>query len=214
MGLLQKKPIVVSKDLPLYTISGQLTLLLVGLGNPGKKYEGTRHNIGFACLDNFAAKHPEFSHWTQKKDLKCSLTIGTFGSTRVIAVKPNTFMNNSGQAVQAAQAFYRIDPARTAVIYDELTLPFGQIRMRSGGSSAGHNGIKSIIEHLSDGFNRVRVGIANNTSSEADSANFVLKAFSAKEKEHIPALLAETDSILTEYVYRGELASETRNFII
>lgn len=214
MGLFTKKPTILSSGAPLYTVGGQQTLLIAGLGNPGKKYHSTRHNIGFACVDELAARHPEFSGWISKKDLKCEFTSGVFGNSRVIVIKPATYMNSSGQTVQAVAKFYKIEPKNIVVVYDELDLPFGQIRMRSGGGSAGHNGIKSIIEHLGDGFSRVRIGIANQKSPMSDSADFVLKPFNVSEKKHMNSLVTEVDSILTEYIYRGDLVGDTRSFII
>lgn len=188
MGLLQKKPIVSSESIPHYSVGSHSLMLIFGLGNPEAKYDGTRHNVGFSVIDYFKEKHSEFSNWTRKKDLKLDLATATFSSNRVILAKPRTFMNNSGEAVQALQAFYQVAPSQTVVVYDELDLDFGQIRMRAGGGSAGHNGIKSIIEHSGDGFGRVRIGIASEASAKQDSASFVLKKFSALEKKHLPAL--------------------------
>lgn len=214
MGLFQKKLHSDVKHAPLYTIGGQQTLLLVGLGNPGDIYDGTRHNAGFDCLDAFVAGHDEFGQWVTKKDLSCSLTSGLFGATKVIAVKPTTFMNDSGRAVKAVQGFYKISNAQTIVIHDELALPFGQIRMSIGGSSAGHNGIKSLIAHCGDDFGRVRIGIDNAQKPTGDSKDFVLKSFNSTEKSHIDALVRETESILIESIFQHKLIAETRSFII
>lgn len=213
MSLFSKKPTQTSSSAPLYTIGSQNTVLLVGLGNVGKEYDGTRHNVGFYALDSFVKAHDECGGWVTKKDLKCDLSTGQFGDTRVIAIKPATFMNNSGEAVQAVQHFYKLSPEHTTVIYDELDVPFGSIRMRKGGGSAGHNGIKSIIAHTHDNFNRVRVGVANEHSAEADSASFVLASFNTSEKSHLTSLAKEVDSIITEGIYGGDLTAETRSFL-
>src|SRR5579864_8169679 len=142
MPFLQKKP-QVSSSLPLYTLGLQKTTLIVGLGNVGQQYIGTRHNIGFHCLEAFA-KATEFPDWIEKKDLKGQLTSQTLGDRRVILMKPTTMMNLSGEAVQATANFYKIAPQDIVVVHDELDIDFGQIRTRVGGSDAGHNGVKSI----------------------------------------------------------------------
>lgn len=210
MALFQKKP-QVSSSAPLYSLGLNKTYLLVGLGNVGKKYDGTRHNIGFAAVDAFA-ENQGFDNWVEKKDLKCYLTSHTIGSARVIAIKPTTFMNLSGEAIQSAAHFYKIPNNQIIVVHDELDIPFGQIRTRVGGSSAGNNGIKSAIQHLGDNFGRVRIGIKAQTP--LDSADFVLAKFSADEQAQIPALIKETTAILTEFIYGGQLQAETRSFIV
>src|SRR5882762_5438852 len=170
MALFQKKSNT-SSAAPLYTLGLQKTVLIVGLGNPGKEYDKTRHNIGFAALDSFAAKL-DFPDWITKKDLKSLISTQTIGDTRVVLVKPTTFMNLSGEAVQAVQHFYKVPDSQVVAVHDELDIPFGQIRTRLGGSDAGHNGIKSLIAHIGDGFGRVRVGVSNDISQKADSTDF------------------------------------------
>ena len=188
MALFQKKPDV-SSSIPLYSIGTHRTLLVIGLGNPGAEYDGTRHNIGFVTLDDFAGRN-DFPAWINKKDLKCHMTMQSMGQSRVILIKPTTFMNNSGEAVQAVQHFYKIDNGSTLVVYDELALPFGQLRSRGGGSDAGHNGVKSLIAHIGDDFLRLRVGIANEFSAKADASDFVLGKFTADEKVQLPEMVS------------------------
>jgi PTH1 family peptidyl-tRNA hydrolase len=214
MGLFTKKPIEISSQAPLYTLGNQKTILVVGLGNPGKDYDGTRHNIGFDCLDHFVESQTAFSSWTQKKDLKCLITSATLGSTRVIAIKPTTFMNESGQAVRAVQAFYKISPSQTIIIHDELDIPFGQIRSRVGGGTAGHNGLKSVVAHGSSESGRLRIGIDGPHRIKNNEADFVLKSFSKEEQSQLPQLYKEVSAILTEYIYSHQLATETRSFIV
>ena len=214
MGLFSKKPTQTSSTAPLYTIGGQKTVLLVALGNPGKEYDGTRHNIGFAAIDAFVGANSEFGSWVVKKDLKCQLVSATLGSTRVIAIKPITFMNLSGEAVQAVQSFYKLGPGDTVVIHDELDIDFGQIRTRVGGGSAGHNGLKSIMQHTGENFGRVRIGINSEHRTKNDEKDFVLKPFSKEEQGELKNLTREVTSILTEYIFGGQLATETRNFLI
>lgn len=211
MGLFQKNPFVHHEQHALYTLGQEKTVLIVGLGNKGKKYEGTRHNIGFACVDAFAEAH-EFPAWAEKKDLKCQVTTMTMGDKRVILAKPTTFMNLSGEAVRAVARFYKVHDNDIVIAHDELDIPFGQIRMRVGGSAAGHNGLKSVLEHIDEIFGRVRIGIQAET--KMDSAAFVLAKFSKTEKALLKPLTREAVSILTEFVYKGELEPDTRSFVV
>ncbi len=208
MGLFQKKPDVTTSA-PLYTIGADRTFLIIGLGNPGKQYDSTRHNIGFASLDDFASRN-DFPEWSLKKDLKSSITIKQMGQSRVVLAKPTTFMNASGEAAQAVQRFYKVDNTSTMVVYDDLAIKFGQIRARVGGSDAGHNGIKSLITHIGESFGRLRVGIANGFSANADTSDFVLGKFTKEEKVVLPAVIKESGVMLTEYLYSGQLPHETR----
>lgn len=185
--------------MPLYNIGLSKTVLIVGLGNPGKEYEGTRHNIGFGCLDAFA-KAQNCPAWSLKKSLKSEVTSLTMGNTRVILLKPATFMNASGEAVQAVQQFYKIDNTATLVIHDELDLPFGTIRSKQGGGSAGHNGLKSLIAHCGEDFSRIRIGIANSFSKEADSADFVLGKFTKEEQANLKQIRSEVTSLLSDFI--------------
>lgn len=210
MALFQKRPIVENVT-PLYTLSATKTILVIGLGNPGDEYNGTRHNIGFAALDTFAEANT-FNPWVNKKDLKSITAHKTLGDTRVFLAKPTTFMNNSGEAAQAICQFYKIDVASVIAVYDELDIDFGQIRTRIGGSAAGHNGVKSLIQHIGEDFGRIRVGIGPKTHEQMDSADFVLAKFSQSEQERIKDLTRETIAILTEAIYGGQLANETRSF--
>lgn len=212
MGLFVRKQNT-GMEQPLYSVGQTKTILLIGLGNIGKEYDGTRHNIGFDVLDHFAASN-DFPAWTKKKDLKAEITAQNLGATRVILCKPTTFMNNSGEALQAVQHFYKLSAADTTIIHDEIDIPFGQIRLRTGGGPAGHNGIKSIIAQGGEKTGRVRIGIANQFSAQADSADFVLGKFTTDEQKHLPALRQEVNSILTEYIYGSALPVETRSFII
>lgn len=213
MALFQRRP-QVSDPINFVTIGLNKTVLIVGLGNPGKEYDGTRHNIGFECIDYFVEKNSDMERWVAKKDLKCLMSTGRLGETRVIATKPTTFMNLSGEAVQAASNFYKIPPAQIVVVHDELDIPFGQIRTRTGGGSAGHNGVKSTIEQFGEVFGRVRIGVGPKQPEQMDSADFVLGKFSKDQQAEIPALKREVNAILTEYIFSGELSAETRSFLI
>lgn len=194
---------------PLFTLSATQTVLVVGLGNIGGQYDNTRHNIGFMAVDDFATRN-NFEPWVNKKDLKCHHTQKTFGQTRVILIKPTTFMNLSGEAVQAVQYFYKIDNSKTIAIYDELDIEFGQLRMRIGGGAAGHNGVKSLIQHCGEEFGRIRIGIGPKLHEQQDSADFVLGTFSKEQLAALPKLYNEIDSVLNDTIYGGELYAETR----
>lgn len=213
MAWLQKKP-QVSDSIQFYSMGLNKTKLVVGLGNPGKQYDGTRHNIGFDTVTAFVTGDSSFDPWIVKKELKCMFTSARMGDTKVITIKPTTFMNLSGEAVQAVMSFYKISAEQTLVIHDELDVDFGQIRLRNGGSSAGHNGLKSIISQINENFGRVRIGIGPKTPSEIDSADFVLQRFTDKEALELKNLYRETNSIISEFIYGNQLPTETRSFLI
>lgn len=213
MSLFQRMP-QSSEPKTYFTVGLNKTVLLVGLGNPGKEYDGTRHNIGFACLDDFVTKNSDMAAWIAKKDLKCIVSSGQLGQSRVIAVKPTTFMNLSGEAVQLVAHFYKVPLEQIVVVHDELDIDFGQIRLRTGGSSAGHNGIKSITEHLGESYGRVRIGIGPKKPAQIDSSDFVLAKFSSSEQSEMPALKREVTAALSEFVYGMALATETRHFLL
>lgn len=212
MGLFQKKSQFMSVNQSLYEIGNIETLLIVGLGNTGDKYTNTRHNIGFMCVDEFHRVH-EFEPWANKKSLQCDISSKILGKTKVVLIKPTTMMNLSGIAAQKVRNFYKIPNDKMLVVYDELDLPFGQIRTRVGGSDAGHNGVKSMIEHNGSEFGRVRVGIMPDNEPKTDSAKYVLNQFNADQKPNLKAIIKETTSILTECVYKSEITAETRSVL-
>lgn len=213
MALFQRNPFATKQEQPLFTIGTSKTMLIIGLGNVGKAYDKTRHNLGFVCLDAFAISQ-EFDPWAEKKDLQCLFTSKTMGDTRVILCKPTTFMNLSGEAAQKVMHFYKIHRDQVLVVHDELDIPFGQIRTRVGGSAAGNNGIKSLITHIGKEFARIRIGIANpEVQGRMEAADYVLAKLTAAEQALLPALTKETTSILTEYIFGSQLPHETRSFI-
>lgn len=132
--------------------------LIVGLGNPGAKYARHRHNIGFMALDRIAADHG-FPPWKSKH--QGSVTEGRFGSDRVALLKPETFMNRSGDSVQAAAAFFKLDAQDIIVIHDEIDLAPGKVKYKEGGGHAGHNGLRSIHGHIGPDYARVRLGVGH-----------------------------------------------------
>ncbi|HLG75056.1 MAG TPA: aminoacyl-tRNA hydrolase, partial [Ktedonobacteraceae bacterium] len=149
-----------------------------------------------------------------KKDLHCYFTKGRINDTTVVAIKPTTLMNRSGQAVQAVSSFYKIASGHIVVVHDELDIPFGQIRLRMGGAAAGHNGIKSVSEAIGEDYGRVRVGIGPKMPPEIDSADFVLQKFTAEQQAQLPNLAREAAAILSEYIYAGTLPHDTRTFLV
>jgi PTH1 family peptidyl-tRNA hydrolase len=213
MALFQQKKPQVGTSIPLYTIGQNKSALIVGLGNIGKEYDNTRHNIGFAAVDRFVADH-DFPGWIEKKDLKCQLTYTQLGDTKVYVVKPTTFMNLSGEAVRAVADFYKINYEDIVVVHDELDIPFGQLRMRIGGSAAGHNGIKSVSQHVGEEYGRIRVGIGPKLHEQQDSSDFVLAKFSKEQEAQLGNLTKEVAAVLSEYAYSGVLNAETRSFIV
>jgi PTH1 family peptidyl-tRNA hydrolase len=132
--------------------------LFVGLGNPGSQYRHNRHNIGFMAADEIARRH-KFSPWKNK--FKGEVADGVIGGEKVLLLKPLTFMNDSGESVQAASAFHKIAPEKIVVFYDELDLAPGKIRVKKGGGAGGHNGIRSIDAHMPPDYWRVRLGIGH-----------------------------------------------------
>lgn len=159
--------------------------LWVGLGNPGTQYAGNRHNIGFMAVDRIAADHG-FSPWRGRFQ---GLTAeGRLEDQKVLLLKPQTFMNLSGQSVGEAMRFFKIEPADVIVFHDELDLAPGRCRLKTGGGHAGHNGLRSIIAHIGDGFHRVRLGIGHPGRKELVSG-YVLHDFAKADSDWLDDLL-------------------------
>ena len=156
-------------------------LLLVGLGNPSPDNEHNRHNVGFKVID---AINQEFSLSKQKPKFKGLLTTGTIGNKKVYAIKPLTFMNNSGQCIRELIEYFKIDAKDVFVFHDDLDISFGKVKAKFGGSSAGHNGIESIDKFIGKDYSRVRIGIGRPESKE-EVSDHVLKNFNDEEKENM-----------------------------
>ena len=170
--------------------------LIVGLGNPGKEYENTRHNMGFIFLDNFAEVH-NTNIDKEKYNGLYSQTI--INGEKVILLKPLSYMNLSGEVVKRYVDYFKIDVNDILVISDDLDLTFGKIRLRPDGSSGGHNGLKNIALHLgTEKFKRLKIGISNDKS--IDTKDYVLGKFSKEEKEKINNLKEEISNILFDYL--------------
>lgn len=159
--------------------------LIVGLGNPGPKYAGHRHNIGFMALDRLAEDHG-FASWKGKH--QGSVSEGRFGTGRAVLLKPETFMNNSGQSVQAAMRFYKLDPADVIVLHDEIDLAPGKVKYKMGGGHAGHNGLRSIHAHIGADYGRVRLGVGHPGHKDR-VPSYVLHDFAKADQEWLDDVL-------------------------
>lgn len=181
-------------------VGGAVSHLIVGLGNPGKEYAETRHNVGFRFLDELAARE---GVKIERAKFHALVADTVLSGKHILLVKPQTFMNASGIAVREAADFYKIPPERILVIFDDISLEPGRIRVRKKGSDGGHNGIKSIIEHLgSDAFPRVKIGVGAKPYRDYDLADWVLGVPSAEARqkiegvfpivtEHLPLMLSD-----------------------
>ncbi|MGL4628990.1 aminoacyl-tRNA hydrolase [Cetobacterium sp.] len=171
--------------------------LIVGLGNPGREYERTRHNVGFDILDEFADKKG-FNQFKEK--FQGLITEKTIDGEKVILLKPQTYMNLSGNSVVQVAKFYKIDPAtELVVVYDDMDLPLGKTRVKVNGSAGGHNGIKSIISHLGQDFIRVKCGIGK-AKNKDENINFVLGRFTKEESELVNPMFDSVKSLLDDVV--------------
>lgn len=182
--------------------------LVVGLGNPGPKYAANRHNVGFMLVDRLAAK---LSAGPFRE--KFSGVFVRLSSPDVVLLKPMTFMNLSGDSVQAAMTFFKVELADVIVLHDELDLPFADCRIKQGGGAAGHNGLKSIMQNCGgDGFPRLRIGIGRPRSGEV--AGYVLSDFSASERAELPDVLDQAalgvEAIFSQGVQKAMNAFNTR----
>ena len=160
-------------------------LLLVGLGNPGPRYAGNRHNIGFMALDEIVRRH-DFSGW--RKGFQGEVAEGRLGGQKVLALKPLTYMNESGRSVGEALRFYKLTPDAVVVLHDELDLAPGKLRIKLGGGAAGHNGLRSIAQHIGPDFKRVRLGIGHPGRKEAVHG-WVLSDFAKADDPWLELLL-------------------------
>ncbi|MBP3442045.1 MAG: aminoacyl-tRNA hydrolase [Clostridia bacterium] len=182
--------------------SGSPEIMIVGLGNPGRDYEMTRHNAGFLTLDHIAAEEN-----IEIKKLKYKALIGNavISGHRCLLVKPQTFMNNSGEAVREISQFYKIPPEKIIVIFDDISLPCGKLRIRRKGTDGGHNGIKSIIYHLnSDNFPRIKIGVGAKPHPDYNLADWVLSAFKKDEMEELKKAITKATEVLP-FMLDGEI---------
>ena len=169
--------------------------IIVGLGNPGKKYECTRHNVGWMAIDAFADKVGAKINRIRFRALcgECAVN-----GQKVLLMKPQTFMNLSGESVIEACNYYNVAPDRVLVICDDITLPFNRIRIRQKGSAGGHNGLKNLILHFgSDCFPRIKLGVSDRGDPTTDLADWVLSSFSATEKKKLSERFGDVNEVIS-----------------
>jgi len=172
---------------------GKKMKIVIGLGNPGKKYEKTRHNIGFIAVDNLRKK---MNISDEREKFQALVSEKNIDGEKVIFLKPQTFMNLSGNSVIEIVNFYKLDPKKDIiVIYDDMDLSFGDIRIREKGSSGGHNGIKSIISHIGEEFIRIKCGIG---AKEKDAVEHVLGEFNQTEQKDLDEILEKINNCVIE----------------
>lgn len=190
--------------------------LLVGLGNPGAKHQGNRHNVGFMAIDEIARRHG-FSPWRRR--FQGETAEGTLGDARVVLLKPATYMNESGRAVGEAAGFYKIPPGDISVFHDEIELPPAKLRVKIGGGIAGHNGLRSISAHVGNDYRRVRIGVGHPGVKELVHAH-VLNDFAKAERPWVEAMidaLADNAALLIQgrdstFANKVHLAMQAKGF--
>lgn len=175
--------------------------LVAGLGNPGREYESTRHNIGWIALEALAKKHG--LAWKHAPQFEAEIARWDAGGRTRWLVKPLTFMNGSGKAVGAVARFYKIEPAEIAAVYDDLTIDLGLIKVTVTGSAGGHNGVSSLLEHVGHGFARYRLGIGPKQPPQMDMADFVLGKFTPEQQILVTQKLDQYVSGLELLLSRG-----------
>lgn len=174
-------------------------LLIAGLGNPGGDHAKNRHNIGYMAADEIARRH-DFSPW--RKKFKSEISEGKLSGHKVLLMKPQTYMNLSGEAVGEAMRFYKVSPTDIIVLYDELDLPAGKLRVKTGGGTGGHNGIRSIESHCGNAFHRIRLGIGH-PGNKAQVQRHVLGDFAKADSEWLVPFLDATAEYIP-LVAKGE----------
>ena len=172
--------------------------IIAGLGNPGKKYENTRHNIGFITLDYLAERHDIKINKIKHKAL---VGEGRIAGQKVLLVKPQTYMNLSGESLREVMDYYKVDIEDMIVVYDDIDLPAGTVRIRKKGSAGTHNGMRSIVQHLGQDFPRIRMGIGNDR--RGDLVDFVLGGFSKEDREVLEPAVERAALAIESYVDEG-----------
>ncbi len=165
--------------------------LVVGLGNPGSEYKNSRHNIGFMAADELYRRY-NFSQW--RKRFNGETAEGVIDGQKILLLKPQTYMNNSGQSVFAAQSFYKIPVQNIIVLHDDMDCPIGKLKGKTGGGAGGHNGLKSIDEHCTSGYTRVRIGVGHPLHGE-QVINWIIANFPKEDLEKIQVLISDIAEI-------------------
>jgi PTH1 family peptidyl-tRNA hydrolase len=180
--------------------------LIVGLGNPGREHRHNRHNLGFMAIDRLAARHGVSLGRAQQKAI---IGAGPVAGRSTVLAKPQTWMNHSGESVAALVRFYKISPPHLLVVYDELDIPFGALRLRAKGSAGGHNGMRSIIHHLGPEFSRLRLGIGR-PPGRLPAAAYVLQDFSREELPVVEDMLTASLNVIETFLRDGIDAAVAR----
>jgi PTH1 family peptidyl-tRNA hydrolase len=176
--------------------------LVIGIGNPGAAYADTRHNLGFLVLDELAMRH-QLSSWSRRWSSQIAEWPQAPGDGTVALLKPQTFVNASGEAVQAAAAFYKLPLGALLVVVDDLNLPLGTLRLRGSGSAGGHNGLRDIEARLGPGYPRLRLGIGQPAQGEGAHLGHVLGRFAAQEQEPVRAMVARAADCVESWCAGG-----------
>lgn len=180
--------------------------IIAGLGNIGRKYEKTRHNTGFMCIDAFAQKH---GIGMQKSMLKGAYGIGCISGEKIVVVKPETYMNLSGECLSAFVNYFKVEPENLIVVYDDVDFPVGSVKIRKSGSAGTHNGMKNIVSLLKTcTFPRIRIGIGD--SKDTDMYNYVLSPFTPDENVLIQQAVTTVSAVLEEIILQGVDAAMNR----
>lgn len=183
------------------TFAGKPEFIIAGLGNPGKEYEYSRHNAGFLCLDILCNKYGIKTDRVKYRSLTCTAVIEGHSC---LVMRPQTYMNSSGEAIKEAADFYKIPPEKVIVIYDDISLPTGTLRIRKKGSAGGHNGIKSIIWQLNtDTFPRLKLGVGDRKDKDDDLKDYVLGKFSKADTDTLKKTMEKAVDAL-KYILDGD----------
>ncbi len=181
--------------------------LVAGLGNPGSEYDGTRHNIGFPTVDELA-RRLDAGRFKRSRKHSALLVEARSDEARLILAKPQTYMNVSGRSIASLMRFYKLPLDGVIVVHDELDLPFGVVRVKLGGGTAGHNGLRSVAGSVGDAFARVRVGIGR-PAGRKDPVDFVLERFATREQAEVPAIVDRAADAVLAIVRDGVSAAQT-----
>lgn len=188
--------------------TGPVTWLIVGLGNMGEQYEGTRHNVGFDVIDEIA---DQLDIPVQRLKYKALTNTALLGGEKVLLMKPVTYMNLSGEAVEQAAAFFKVPPEHILILSDEVALPPGKLRIRASGSAGGHNGLKNIISHLhSDQFPRIRIGVGQKPRPDYDMADWVLGKPQGEDRKNIDDAVKRAAQAVELYIKEGPQAAMSK----
>ncbi len=188
--------------------SSPVEFIIAGLGNPGKEYELSRHNAGFLCLDILSNKEDFKTDRMKFKSLVADVVIN---GHRCLVMRPQTYMNNSGEAIREASSFYKIPPEKCIVIFDDIDIPMGALRIRRKGSAGSHNGVKSIVYHLnSDNFPRIKVGVGAKPHPDYDLKDYVLGTFSKHDQEVLKETMSKACEAIN-YILDGDIDKAMQN---